>query len=145
MTGEAERLRKLILAVLLAGMAANTAELLLLGHFESRVQFIPLVTLAIGIVGASLVLIRPTRDRVGFLRVASALFISVGLAGLYFHYQGNAEFELEMYPALGGFQLFLESLQGATPALAPGVLIFFGLMGFVSTVRHPLLEERKTA
>jgi len=144
MTGEAGRLRKLILAVLLAGMVANTVELLLLGHFESRVQFIPLVTLAIGMVGTGLVLIHPTRDRVGFLRVASALFISVGLAGLYFHYRGNAEFELEMYPTRDGFQLFLESLQGATPALAPGVLIFFGLMGFVSTARHPLLEERKT-
>ena len=49
------------------------------------------------------------------------LFLSSGVLGLYLHYRGNVEFELEMYPSLRGFGLFWEALKGATPALAPAL------------------------
>ena len=59
---------------------------------------------------------------------------------LALHYRGNAEFELEMMPALGGLDLFWKSMQGATPALAPGAMVQIGLVGLAYCFRHPLLS-----
>lgn len=66
-------------------------------------------------------------------------FVAAGLLGLYYHYTGNSEFELEMRPSMEGFELVWESLKGATPALAPGTLVQFGLLGLLHTFKHPLL------
>ncbi len=68
-----------------------------------------------------------------------ALFVVSGFVGLLLHYQGNAEFELEMYPTLKGLELFWEAIKGATPALAPGTMIQLGLLGWAYTYRHPAL------
>ena len=67
------------------------------------------------------------------------LFVVSGFVGLLLHYQGNAEFELEMYPTLKGLDLFWEAVKGATPTLAPGTMIQLGLLGLVYTYRHPAL------
>jgi hypothetical protein len=42
--------------------------------------------------------------------------------------------------------LFREALSGATPALAPGTMVQFGLLGLLYTYRHPRLDaaERET-
>ena len=71
------------------------------------------------------------------------LFVLSGLVGLILHYQGNAEFELEMYPSLNGLELFWEAIRGATPTLAPGTMIQLGLLGWVYTIRHPQLGSLK--
>ena len=57
------------------------------------------------------------------------------------HYRGNAEFELEMDASLGGWQLFLESVHGATPALAPAAMMHLGLLGLLYTWRHASLQN----
>ena len=55
---------------------------------------------------------------------------SAGL-GIFFHLKGNVEFELEMYPNMGGLKLIWESLKGATPALAPGTMLACGMIGLL--------------
>ena len=65
------------------------------------------------------------------------LFVLSGVVGLWLHYHGNVEFELEMYPGLAGFELFRESVTGATPTLAPGTMLELGLLGLLYTYRHP--------
>ena len=42
---------------------------------------------------------------------------------------------------MGGWELVLESLTGALPALAPGTMIYLGLLGWAATFRHPLLAN----
>ena len=64
-----------------------------------------------------------------------------GLIGLWQHYQGNVEFEREMYPDLGGLELVVKALHGAFPALAPGTMIQLGLLGMAYTFRHPGLAR----
>lgn len=61
------------------------------------------------------------------LMVATALS---GLYGIYLHLRANYEFELEMKPTLGGWELFTESLSGALPALAPASMIVLALIGY---------------
>ena len=64
-------------------------------------------------------------------------FLAAGLLGIYLHYAGNAEFEIERTPELSGLRLLWKALRGATPALAPGALAQLGLLGFIYTYRHP--------
>ena len=53
-----------------------------------------------------------------------------GVYGTFLHLRANFEFEQEMKPTETGLNLFLESLSGALPALAPGSLIALALIGY---------------
>jgi hypothetical protein len=70
------------------------------------------------------------------------LFAAAGLAGLFFHYQGNVEFERERNPDKRGFALFAAAMTGATPALAPGTMVLLGSIGLLYAYRHPAGGER---
>ena len=61
------------------------------------------------------------------------LLLVTGVAGLWLHFDSNVEFEKEMYPNMLGFKLFLESVKGAVPTLAPGAMIMLGLTGLLKT------------
>jgi len=131
----ARTLRRAVLAVLLFGSAGTLAELLLVGHYEDTWQFAPLALLAVVILvtGAYLRRSSETLRRV----VAGVMWACIvgGLAGIWLHYQGNTEFEREMYPDRAGIELFRESLSGATPVLAPGTMTVIGLFGLVAAWR----------
>lgn len=133
--------RTLVLALVLLGMLGLAAELVLLEHVESVQQWIPLAVLAFGFVAALALLARPARATVRLFQAAMALFVAAGALGVYLHYRGNTEFELEMDAALRGFALLWASLHGATPALAPGSLAHLGLLGLAATYRHPALRR----
>jgi hypothetical protein len=136
-------LRGSLLALLVFGMVGTLVELFLLGHTESVSQWIPIVLLAIGLLTAIALAMRPAPLTVRALQATMLAFVASGLAGLYLHYRGNAEFELEMRPALHGFELFRESLGGATPSLAPGTMVQFGLLGLIVTLIHPALHAKR--
>ncbi len=73
------------------------------------------------------------------LQLLMVVFIAAGAIGLTMHYQGNVEFELEMYPSRSGLELFREAMMGATPALAPGTMIQLALIGLAYAYGHPRL------
>ncbi len=76
------------------------------------------------------------------MRVFQGTMLLVGLSGLVgcvLHYQGNMEFELEMHPSRKGIELFWESITGATPSLAPGMMMTRGLVGLAYSYRNPRL------
>ena len=50
-----------------------------------------------------------------------------------------------MYPSLRGFELFSQSVTGATPTLAPGVMLQLGLLGLAYTYRHSDLRPKAAA
>jgi len=132
-------LRGALLGILLFALIGTSVELLLLGHTEGFWQWIPLALIAAAFVtlGAHAFLRRAATLRA--IQGTMALFLIGGVAGLVLHYRGNMEFELEMYPSISGWPLFRESITGATPALAPGMMIQMGLLGLAYTCRHPLL------
>jgi hypothetical protein len=134
--------RAILLTALVLGLAGLGTELLLLEHFEDWWQMIPLV-----LIGCSLlVLVWHAADRRATpllaLQILMVASIAAGTIGVVLHYQGNAEFELEMYPSRAGFELFRESMMGATPALAPGTMIQLALIGLAYSYRHPRLGDR---
>ncbi|MFN2636477.1 MAG: hypothetical protein ABR585_05595 [Gemmatimonadaceae bacterium] len=134
-------LRQLLLALVLVGIVGLAVELALLRHAESVSQWIPHVTLFVGLLVTLAVYFRPRRKTLKAFRIVMAWFIVIGVLGLYFHFKGNVEFALERNPSLTGLPLVWKALRGATPALAPGALSQLGLLGLVFTFRHPGLTE----
>ncbi len=132
-------LRSLLLAVLLFGVLGTLAELYLLEHYEDWWQLVPLLLLGVAAPVIARCWAIPSAATLRALQGLMLLLVIVGALGVYQHYSGNAEFELEMYPSRAGFELFWESLKGATPALAPASLSWLGLIGLAYSFRHPAL------
>jgi len=133
-------LRRILLAILLLGMAGTTTELLLLKHDEDVVQLVPLLLIGAGYVTIAWHVINRRRASVRTLQILMLLFVVSGIAGLVFHYRANVEFQLEGDPALRGMDLLWKVLQAkAPPALAPGVMAQLGLIGLAYAYRHPAL------
>ena len=136
-------IRKFLLLIFILGVLASGSELVLLDHMEDIWQWIPLMLLACSLLGLGALAAFRRPASIYVFRCIMGLFVIGGMLGLYLHYQGNAEFELEMYPDMGGFELVRESLTGATPALPPGTMIMLGLMGLTYTFRHPVLNNNQ--
>ncbi|MBV6521997.1 MAG: hypothetical protein MNPFHGCM_02141 [Gemmatimonadaceae bacterium] len=134
-------LRQLLLAVLVFGLVGLTFELFLIGHFKDPWEWVPIVLQVAALWPTLAVWFRPSRRAVQSLQAMMLLFFLSGVVGLYLHYRGNAEFELEMYPDLSGFKLLWDALTGATPTLAPGTMMLLSLLGLTVTFRHPALRQ----
>jgi hypothetical protein len=138
--GAGAMVRRILLAIFLIGAIGTGAELLLLEH-TAEWQLVPLVLIAISLLVLGWLAVSRRMAVVRVFQVTMVAFLVSGAAGLALHYRGNVEFELEMYPSLGGAELFWKALTGATPALAPGTMIQLGLIGLTFTYRHPALER----
>lgn len=134
-------IRRVVLAILLFGLVARAADLLLLNHHEEAAQLIPL-----GLIGVAIGLlvwhgVRPGPLVMRLFQVAMALFVASGFVGVALHFEGNAEFQREIDPSINGLDLFWKVMRAkAPPALAPGAMVELGLLGLVYAFRHPVLE-----
>ncbi len=133
----AATLRGGLAAILAFACAGTLVELLLLEHYDGWRQWLPLGLLAAGVVGALVVMVVPGPRVLAVWRALMGLYLSAGLVGTWFHYAGNVEFEIERTPELAGLALFRAAMEGATPALAPGTMVQFGLLGLLLMYRHP--------
>ena len=137
--------RQLLLAIVLIGIVGLEVELALLRHAESLTQWIPHISLLIGLLATAVVYFRPGPATLKLFRAIMVGFLAVGALGVYLHYLGNVEFAAERDPSLTGFGLIWKALRGATPALAPGAMAQLGLLGLLYTYRHPALGEGSTS
>ena len=138
---EVALVRRLLLVLVGLGCIGLGAELVLLEHYDEWQQFIPLIALAAGLLSLAAVAFRATRVSVRVFQLVMLAFVVAGALGVYLHYSGNVEFELEMDAEMAGLALVWSALRGATPALAPGALAQIGLLGLIAMVRHPALGE----
>lgn len=123
-------IRRVILGVLLLGMAGLLVELTLLAHYVDLKQQIPLALLGLGLTALVLDVAVPTFWTRLSVQLMMVLFIAAGLLGMYLHYRGSREFQLEMDPALGGVALMAKILQAKSPpTLSPGTLVQMGILG----------------
>jgi len=122
-------MRTFLGALFVLGSTGALAELLLLEHFEENWQRLPIALLVAAIVVVVASMLRPGSTAVRATTTVMVGFVASGLIGLYQHYQVNLEFELEMNASRHGWELMLETLMGATPALAPATMIYLGLLG----------------
>ena len=134
-------MRRLLLALVAFSAIGLVPELLLLKHYESVWQVVPLVLLAITLVATALVWRRPSARSLQFFRVMMVLCLLAGALGVILHGKGNIEWALERDDTLHGWPLIWKMLRGATPLLAPGAMAQLGLLGLVYTYRHPVLTR----
>lgn len=130
-----------MLVLIVVGIVGLIAELLLLDHTESFNQWIPLVSLGLGLVATLGVWLRPTTSTFRVFKVIMIGFVAAGLLGVYLHYAGNVEWAHERDPGLSGLPLVWKALKGATPALAPGALAQLGLLGLIFAWTQPFNQR----
>ena len=135
---------QLLLALVVIGIVGLEVELALLRHAESFSQWIPHVTLFIGLLTTAAIYFRPGARTLKAFQVMMIVFLLVGGLGVYFHLHGNVEFALERDPSLSGVRLLWKALRGASPALAPGALAQLGLLGLLYGYKHPALTRDNT-
>ena len=132
--------RRILMAILILGIAGISTELWLLAHTEDVYQLIPLIVAALAILAAIAVAARPSAASIRLFQAVMLLFLISGFVGMYLHFQVNIEFQLEMDPALTGMALYRKAIVAKTPpAMAPGAMIQLGLIGLAYTFRHPAL------
>jgi uncharacterized membrane protein len=128
--GRIELLRRWILVILVLGLLGTVTELVLLEHYEQPLQFVPLVLIvaAVGVLWwefrrHDLASRRSTQ-------VVMALFVLAGFVGFAAHFQGSAEYQLELNPDMSNWELLEKILRAkAPPLLAPGMMLQLGLLG----------------
>jgi hypothetical protein len=135
-------LRRILLAITLLGVVGLGIELLLTEHYEKRWQIVPLVLLGMALVSVIAVTWWPSDTTVRVMRIVMAFCVVSAPLGIWLHYSGNVEWELERKPQMRGTTLIWEAVRGATPLLAPGAMAQLGLLGLAFTFRHPALRRR---
>jgi hypothetical protein len=139
-TSQLTVLSRALMAIFFFGSIGTGVELILLEHTEDLWQQAPLVLLGVACAQLAVLGIRPSAVGVRMFQLNMIAFIAIGLVGVFLHYQGNVEFELELQPDSTGFMLFRDAMKGATPALAPGTMMLLGALGLLYTyypqVRH---------
>ena len=129
-----ESLRRWLFWVLVLGLVGTGTELLLLEHYEEPWQVVPL-----GLIACAISVFGWHRRRRGarsrrVLQVLMVLFIIGGSLGVGLHFSGAAEFQREIDPAIGAWDLVKKAMRAkAPPVLAPGVMLQLGLIGLVYT------------
>ena len=64
------------------------------------------------------------------IQLTMVLMIGAGVLGMYFHFQGSREFQLEMDPQMRGTTLVWHVLRAKSPpTLAPGSMVQLGMLG----------------
>ncbi len=130
------RVRRLVLALVGAGMIGLIIELALLAHDEDINQFIPFVVAATSVIAIAWHILRPHRASVRAVQAAMLITIIAGLTGVVLHYRANMEFQMESDPSLTGLTLMTKSLRAKSPpALAPGNMALLGLLGLAAVYR----------
>lgn len=124
------RLRRVLTAVFFFMLLGTAMELYLLEHFEDIQQLIPLLCIGAAMAFAIVIYFARIPSIVMLFKLTLWLTALSGIYGSYLHMRANYEFEQEMKPGLSGWDLFIESLSGALPSLAPASMIVLALIGY---------------
>ena len=111
-------------------------------HTGDAAQMIPFVLCGMGAVATAATLLRPQRATVRLLRIVMSAMLVGSLFGLFEHIEHNLEFALEIRPNAAASVLLMDTLQGANPLLAPGILALAAVLAIGATYYHPALSPR---
>jgi disulfide bond formation protein DsbB len=135
-------IRRLLLGLMTLGLVGTMTDLLFLEHYEDSAQLIPLLLLFVGLCAVLFRVVAGGAASIRILQVVMVLMVAAGFAGIYFHFRGNLEFQLDMDPTASRWELFTKVMHAkAPPALAPAAMVQLGLLGLIFCYRHPDLRQ----
>ena len=135
-----DAIRRWLLALLAFGLCASALDLALLEHYEDWRQLIPFAVIVLSLAAIGWHAAGGGAASIRALRWCMVASVLAGLAGVVLHFRGNMSFQLDMDPAMGGWELFKKVMHAkAPPALAPGAMVQLGLLGLIYTFRHPAI------
>ena len=123
-------LRGWVLGILLIGLLGTVTELVLLGHYEEPLQFVPLVLIAVALLAIWWEFSRHDLASRRAMQIVMTLFVVAGFLGFAAHFYGSAQYQLELNPEMDTWELLQKILRAkAPPLLAPGMMLQLGLLG----------------
>ncbi len=146
----ADRVRRALVA--LAGLVAvgTAIELATLRHWKSFDQVIPWIVVGACGFGIAALLAKPTRFLVLAAKRTSLLTLAAAAFGMFEHIKGNYESAPldrvygEKWDSMSMISRLWHAVDGSvgpSPLLAPGALGLIGLLVYLSTVDHPMLDR----
>ena len=123
-------LKQVIVLAFLFMMIGTLLELYLLNHYEDTLQLIPVFCIAIALINSIFIYFKRSKVTFNIFKVVLFLTSLSGLYGVFLHLQANYEFEQEIKPTANFWELFLESISGAFPVLAPLSMVVLALIGY---------------
>jgi hypothetical protein len=127
------RLRTFLRALVAALFAGTIVELILAGHTESLMQWVPFVLCGLGLLTLAADWLWSTRGTAFTLRAVMAAVACGSLLGVSQHFLGNRDFARETNPQAGAGTILRRSVTGADPLLAPGILAVAAAIAIAST------------
>ena len=122
--------KQVISLALLFIMFGTLIELYLINHYEDILQLIPILIIIIALLNLFFLFFRVSKTSKKLFKFILVLVSFVGLFGFILHLKANYEFEQEMRPSSNWTDLFVESLSGALPVIAPLSMIILSLIGY---------------
>lgn len=129
-TSERYGIKRVILLALLFMLLGTLLELYLLDHYEDTLQLIPLLCIGGALINLLILFFRKSQAIINLFKLVLVITSLSGIYGAFLHLQANYEFEQDMKPTANFWELFLESLSGALPTLAPMSMIVLALIGY---------------
>jgi hypothetical protein len=145
-----ELLRRSLLGLAAISGAGTALELGLLRHWNSLLEWIPWISLAILVVAMAFVVVRPRRRRVRIARALAAVVAASGLIGVLVHVRQNYEAAPLDFHYTASWPTTPEPIRwllaatdtvGPSPTLAPAALTFVAMALLCATLRHPALDD----
>jgi hypothetical protein len=135
-------IRSWILALLVFGLVGTGLELALTEHYETGLQTIPLVLIALGLCVVAWHALGRSTQSIRALRGTMSLFLLAGFVGMGLHYRGGAQFQVEIDPAQSHWEIFKKVMRAkAPPVLASGTMVQLGLLGLLYVYKYQALEQ----
>ena len=125
---------QLFLRLLATGLFVGTiAELIVVGHDDDPIQFVPFLLCGLGLLALAAVWKRPGAIMVLALRGIMTVIALGSLLGVYEHIEGNIAFVREIHPHAGTATLVKAALTGGAPLMAPGILAIGAAVAIAAT------------
>mgnify|MGYP005846941923 CR=1 FL=1 len=138
------RLKSLLVFTVIFMSLGTLIELFLLSHYEDEWQLLPIILISAALLIFIFLLINPKAWLIIGLKILLWGCALSGALGAYFHIRANLEFEAELHPTQSFTQHLIDSLSGALPALAPGSMLVFALIGYIHLyIQHKTIIYEK--
>lgn len=133
--------RKFLLMVSFGTFLFIPVELALSGHTDGWLQWIPFGVSGLAVISLTGWHFKPSKWTLNAVRPVMLASCGACIWGSIEHFKHNLELELEVRPNAGWTDVIVETISGASPLLAPGILFLAGMLALAALYKMPLSQK----